>query len=143
MAAGDELLQARRDTVDDMAGAVAQLRAALDAERGALDAGDSFALDTATAEKARLMQRLESLDAERRQFEQTLGAADARWPGVLAALGECRRLNEINGGIVERRLQDVRRALAVLQGAGEAPPTLYGPGGRTRTQAQRGSLSRA
>jgi flagella synthesis protein FlgN len=141
-----ELVQAQRDVMADMQVAMTELRAVLDAEREALDRSDSIALDAATSVKAQLLQRLETLDAERRQFDEMAPAPDDcldMWRHVCRQLEECRRINETNGSIVARQLSHVRRALGVLRGAGEAPPVLYGRGGEARAPTIRHSLSRA
>jgi flagella synthesis protein FlgN len=141
-----ELAQALQAVMADMQVATTELRAVLDAEREALDRADSIALDAATCVKAELLQRLESLESERRQFEELVPATDACveiWRHVCRQLEECRRINETNGSIVDQRLTHVRRALGVLRGSGEAPPVLYGRGGEARTPTVQHSLTKA
>lgn len=141
-----ELVLAQQAVVTEMQVATTELRAVLDAEREALDRRDSIALDAATAAKARLLQRLESLDAERRQLAGVAPAPDAVvevWRHICRQLDGCRRLNEANGSIVSRQLSHVRRALGILRGSGEAPPMLYGPAGEARAPNVRHSLSKA
>ncbi|MGH8155188.1 MAG: flagella synthesis protein FlgN [Rhodanobacteraceae bacterium] len=141
-----DLAQAQQAVMVDMQVATTELRAVLDAEREALDQADSIALDAATSVKAQLLQRLESLDAERRQFEELApapGACLEVWRHVCRQLEECRRINETNGNIVTRQLSHVRRALGILRGSGEAPSVLYGRGGEARAPAIQHSLSRA
>lgn len=140
-----ELAQARDAAVADMQVAATELRAVLDAEREALDRLDSIALDAATSAKSRLLQRLEALDAERRQLGDLAHAQapSAIWQQICRQLEACRRINETNGSIVAQQLASVRRALGVLRGAGEGPPDLYGPGGRTHSSPAPRPLSRA
>lgn len=140
-----ELAQARDAVVTDMQVATTELRAVLDAEREALGRCDSIALDAATSAKARLLQRLESLDGERRQLGDLAHAqaSSAIWQQICRQLDACRRLNETNGSIVAQQLAYVRRALGVLRGAGEGPPDLYGPGGHTQANPAPRPLSRA
>ena len=116
----------------DMRQAVDQLAQVLEAERTALDAGDSEALDRAGARKQALMLQLEQLDAERRQLgrEQatTNAALEPAWAGIVQSLRQCQQLNQRNGSAVNQRLNLVRQALAVLTGhAGESG--LYGRSG--------------
>ena len=145
MAADAELDEARDAVVAEMEVAVVELRSLLDAERQALDRLDSIALDSATAAKAQVLQRLESLDAERRQMHDLASpqAPSAAWRNIRRQLEGCRRINAINGSIVEHQLQGVRRALGILSGSGEGPPMLYGPGGHAQAQVPPRSLSRA
>lgn len=140
-----ELAQARDAVVTDMQVATTELRAVLDAEREALDRHDSIALDAATSAKARLLQKLEALDVERRQLGDLAHARapSTAWQQICRQLEDCRRINETNGSIVAQQLSSVRRALGVLRGAGEGPPDLYGPGGYTHENPAPRPLSRA
>lgn len=145
MAVDAELEDVRTTVVAEMEIAVVELRSVLDAERQALDRADSIALDAATAVKAQLLQRLESLDAERRQLVDIAPPREPSmaWRNIRRQLDDCRRINAINGSIVEHQLQGVRRALGILRGSGEAPPVLYGPGGHPQAQVPPRSLSKA
>jgi flagella synthesis protein FlgN len=145
MAVDTELDEARGAVVAEMEVAVVELRSLLDAERQALDRRDSIALDSATAAKAQVLQRLESLDAERRQLHDLASPREpsAAWRNLRRQLEGCRRINAINGSIVEHQLLGVRRALGILSGSGEGPPMLYGPGGYAQAQIPSRSLSKA
>lgn len=136
---------ARRAVYAEMAASVDALRGTLDAERAALDRLDPTALDAATAAKAQLLQRLESLEAERRQLDDVDGPRESSgtWQRIRSQLDDCRRINEINGNIVEHQLRGVRQALGILRGAGEAPPVLYGPAGHADAPVSTRSLSQA
>lgn len=140
-----ELTRAQDAVLADMQAATVALRAVLDAEREALDRMDSLALDAATSSKAGLLQRLESLDAERRQLDDLVPAREAAsiWPHLCRQLEDCRRINETNGVIVTQQLVGVRRALGVLAGSGEGPPALYGPGGESQVHIAPRPLSQA
>jgi hypothetical protein len=72
-----ELAQTRAAVMADMQAAVIELRAVLDAEREALDHLDSLALDAATSAKAELLQRLETLQAERCQLDDMAAPREA------------------------------------------------------------------
>lgn len=123
--------------VADMRLACTELEQALHDERDALDRADADALDTAGARKAAHLQRLEVLDAERRHLaahpDADAQASPDGWGDLVAHLDVCRRLNTVNGRIVESRLTHVREAIALITGAERAVP-LYGPGGE-RVQA--------
>lgn len=140
-----ELTQAQDAVMADLQAATIELRAVLGAEREALDRLDSIALDAATSSKARLLQRLEALDAERRQLDELLPVrtASALWPHLCRQLDDCRRINETNGSIVAQQLAGVRRALGVLSGFGEGPPVLYGPQGHAQAPSMSRPLSQA
>src|SRR5574337_591594 len=73
----------------------------VEAERTALDARDSDALDRAGTHKQALMLQLEQLDAERRQLaaEQpaVAAAAAAGWSRIVQRLQYCHLLNQRNG----------------------------------------------
>lgn len=145
MSVDAELDEARQAIVAEMEVAVVELRSLLDAERQALDRLDTVALDSATAAKAQVLQRLESLDAERRQLDELVAPQEppAAWRNIRRQLEGCRRINAINGSIVEHQLLGVRRALGILSGSGEGPPMLYGPGGHAHAQHPPRSLSKA
>ncbi|GAB3789456.1 flagella synthesis protein FlgN [Dyella agri] len=120
--------QLRQEFDEALAAVQGEMRQALDrlvqtleAERAALDSGDSEALGQAGTHKQALMQQLEQLDAERRQLAREQPRAEAvpdpAWAAIVQSLRHCHQLNQRNGGIVSQRLQMVRQALAVLTGA--------------------------
>ena len=119
----------------EMAQAAEVLTDALRAEREALNAGDTDALDAAGAAKAGGLDALESLDAERRHLLSALGddqdalSADPEWRALRERLSACREANQVNGAIVAHQLNWVREALAMLNG--ESPSAMiYGPKGQ-------------
>jgi flagella synthesis protein FlgN len=127
-----ELDDALTAVLGDMQQAVDQLAQVLEAERTALDTGDSEALDRAGARKQALMLQLEQLDAERQQLAReqatTDSAPERAWAGIVQSLRHCQLLNQRNGSAVNQRLTLVRQALAVLTGhVGESE--LYGRSG--------------
>ncbi len=119
----------------EMQQALNQLALALDAERTAVHALDSSALDSAGASKQALLQRLEQLDTERqhllREAPPATPALAAAWPRVVQSLRACQQLNQRNGSAVNQRLVQVREALSILTGhAGEGG--LYDRAGELR-----------
>jgi flagella synthesis protein FlgN len=115
--------------------ALSQLALVLDAERAAVHALDSAALDGAGASKQSLLQRLEQLDLERQQLLReapfAVPVSAAAWPQIVQSLRACQQLNQRNGSAVSRKLVQVREALSILTGhAGEGG--LYGRGGELR-----------
>ena len=120
----------------EMQQALNQLAVVLDAERSAVHALDSAALDDAGASKQSLMQHLEQLDTERlqllREAPSSTPAFTAAWPQIVQSMRACQQLNQRNGNAVSQRLGQVREALSVLTGhAGES--SVYGRGGALRT----------
>lgn len=141
-----EFSEALTAVLGEMRQALAQLDRTLDTERAALETGDAEALGQAGTRKQALMQQLEQLDAERRQLahEDAVGAAaqEPAWAEVLHALRACHQLNLRNGGLANRRLQMVRRALAVLTGDNEQAD-LYDRSGGLLASARSHALTAA
>lgn len=141
-----ELDQALTATVGEMRLAVEQLADALQAERGALEAANVDTLNRAGADKHALMLRLEQLDAERVQLSQGAPGASRTlapmWQQILQSLRACQQLNQRNGYLVGVRLQQVRKALAVLTG-NDVEPSVYGRAGELRTSLRPQTLAEA
>lgn len=141
-----ELDQALTATVGEMRLAVEQLADALQAERTALETADVDTLNRAGADKHALMLRLEQLDVERVQLSK--GAPEATrtlapmWQQILQSLRACQQLNQRNGYIVGIRLQQVRKALAVLTG-NDVEPSVYSRAGEMRTPLRPQTLAEA
>lgn len=133
----------------DILGETRQLESALDAERSALEAQNTVALDESSAMKRTSLSRLEALDAERRQrlaahdyppddrgMEALLAecapghALHGIWSDLRAVAVRCRDANATNGAIVQLRRQQIARALDVLRGAPATPSHVYGADGR-------------
>ena len=141
-----ELDHALTATVEEMRLAVEQLAGALQTERTAVATADVDALNQAGASKHALMVRLEQLDSERVQLSQNApGASRALaplWQQVLQSLRACQQLNQRNGYLVGLRLQQVRKALAVLTG-NDTEPSVYSRGGELRTSLRSQTLAEA
>ena len=111
-----------------------------------LDHALTAAVDEMRLAVGQLMVRLEQLDSERVQLSQ--GAPEAsrtlapRWQEILQSLRACQQLNQRNGYLVGLRLQQVRKALAVLTG-NEAEASVYGRAGDLRTSLRSQSLAEA
>ncbi|WP_130619397.1 flagella synthesis protein FlgN [Dyella amyloliquefaciens] len=141
-----ELDHALTAAVEEMRLAVEQLSDALREERTALEAADVDGLNRAGAAKHSLMLKLEQLDSERVQLSQ--GAPEASrelapmWQQILQSLRACQQLNQRNGQLVGVRLQQVRKALAVLTG-NDAEASVYGRAGELRTSLRSQTLAEA
>jgi flagella synthesis protein FlgN len=117
-----------------------QMLATLARENQALVDGDADLLNTAGAEKARLVEALDSLEHERRALSDAIGltfaaasdkSADdssrpAEWRELLDLIAECKQRNQRNGALVKARSEQVRIALRALRGTEAA---LYDPSG--------------
>ena len=117
-----------------------QMLATLARENQALVDGDADLLNAAGAEKARLVEALDSLEHERRALSDAIGltfaaasdkSADdssrpAEWRELLGLIAECKQQNQRNGALVKARSEQVRVALRALRGTEAA---LYDPSG--------------
>jgi flagella synthesis protein FlgN len=141
-----ELDHALTAAVEEMRLAVEELTDALQTERAALETADVQTLNSSGAAKHALMLRLEQLDGERVQLSQ--GAADAsrtlapQWQEILQSLRACQQLNQRNGYLVGIRLQQVRKALAVLTG-NDTEASVYGRAGELHTSLRSQPLAEA
>ena len=118
--------------------------ATLARENQALVAGDAELLNTAGAEKARLVEVLDLLEHERRALSDAIGASftsgdegstgepsrPAEWRALLELIAECKQQNQHNGALVKARSEQVRIALRALRGTEAA---LYDPSGLEHT----------
>lgn len=128
--------------------AAAALLEILQQEQRALAQRDAAALDRIIPEKQRQVAGLETLAQSRTSALRAAGVtgdinavaarlrSDERlsrpWRELLALLDQCRRLNQINGGMVEANRRYIERALAVLSGQTAADSETYGPSGAAR-----------
>jgi flagellar biosynthesis protein FlgN len=119
-----------------------EMLATLARENQALVDGDADSLNAAGAEKARLVEALDSLEHERRSLSDAIGltfaaasdrSADANrpaeWRALLDLIAECKNQNQRNGALVKARSEQVRIALRTLRGTEAA---LYDPSGLER-----------
>ena len=139
----------------------------LSRERALLTGVDAAAVEAAAAEKATLLNRIESLETDRRRVLAIAGrgasgtemdricrasAAGAppstlqqqvgeRWHQLIGVMERCREANEVNGAIVGLKQRQIRQLLNVLR-TGREDDLTYGRGGRTQSGTARG-LARA
>jgi flagella synthesis protein FlgN len=114
--------------------------ATLARENQALVDGDAELLNSAGAEKARLVEVLDSLEHERRTLSDAIAATfaaeddgaaratnrPAEWRALLDLIAECKQQNQRNGSLVKARREQERIALRALRGTEAA---LYDPSG--------------
>jgi flagellar biosynthesis/type III secretory pathway chaperone len=111
-----------------------RLLAVLQREQQVLTGRDSEAVEQCAQDKHQALGALQQLALARRRFTATLAAGTLpdecapTWRALEQALAELRRLNEVNGALVQRRLQHTRRALAILRGQ-SGDNEVYGPRG--------------
>jgi flagellar biosynthesis/type III secretory pathway chaperone len=140
--------EARRrleDVLDREIDVARSLAATLDAERTALTGDSPQAVEQKAAEKIRILESIEKLEAERRELwaaPNTLGLAATvaeRWRVLMELIAGCRSANEVNGYIVHVRQHQVQQLLDIVRGG---PAITYSPQGKTLAKALR-ALARA
>jgi len=119
-------------------------------ENQALTSGDAERLNAAGAEKAKLVETLDSLERQRRSLSDAVAAGvasavasaehPAEWRHLLDLITECKQQNERNGALVKARSEQVRVALRTLRGT---EPDLYGRSGLAPATADPRSLGTA
>lgn len=118
-------------------------------------------LDQLLAEKLELLQALEQCEQARRAFMKTAGldvdpqamndylaarADDAlrgEWQQVRALLQQLQTINQSNGLVIQRGLDQVGRQLAILRGESASAANVYDTRGQTRSSAGGREISRA
>jgi flagellar biosynthesis/type III secretory pathway chaperone len=132
------------DVLDREIEAARSLAATLAAERIALTGDSPQAVEQRAAEKIRIFETIEKLEAERRALWTTpsLGLAATiadRWRALIELMSGCRTANEINGHIIHVRQHQVARLIDIVRGG---PAITYDPRGKTFAKALR-ALARA
>jgi len=129
-----------------------KFKALLLTEQEALISGDTTALSEITESKDVHAQKLNELAAERTRLINSLGFADSRegiaqwlsqsseplvaqWNTLLKLAKEIQHLNEVNGKLIQTRLQYTQQTLsALLTAVNQA--NLYGPTGQPSAAPQ-------
>jgi flagellar biosynthesis/type III secretory pathway chaperone len=133
------------DLLDREIESARSLAATLAAERSALTGDSPKAVEENAAEKIRILQTIEKLEAERRALcdspnELKLAATVAeRWRALMELIAGCRTANEVNGHIIHVRQHQIRQLIDIVRGG---PAITYGPQGKTFAKALR-ALARA
>jgi len=133
------------DVLDREIDVARSLAATLAAERSALTGDSPQAVEQNAAEKIRILETIEKLEAERRELwaaPDGLGLAAAvaeRWRLLMELMAGCRSANEVNGHIVHVRQHQVQQLLDIVRGG---PAVTYSPQGKTLAKALR-ALARA
>jgi flagellar biosynthesis protein FlgN len=145
------------ELLDRELGVAQSLASILELERAALVGAASHAVAEFASKKAALLEQLEKLESERRNFSAESGAGkehDAtstgrlpnlsaasgrRWQSLMGLVATCRDANEANGLIVNLRQGQVRALLDIVR---SSSAVTYGPKGRTFAKAVR-PLARA
>ena len=125
----------------------AALIALLDDETRSLCAGDAFALEAKADAKLAQVRALEHIGQQRRQLMAQVTRVAPLAPAVTESLrvlheraGEAKRINFLNGRLIDRHQQYASRSLAALREAA-GQPALYGADGQAAHHAS--NLSRA
>jgi flagella synthesis protein FlgN len=113
----------------------------LAAENRALTDGDHDALGAATDAKAKLVDEIERLEAERRALAGRDAAPETpEWQRLRELVARCKEQNQKNGALLRARAEHVRVALKTLRGA---EPELYGATGRAPAHGETRRLGTA
>ncbi|RMG50478.1 MAG: flagellar protein FlgN [Gammaproteobacteria bacterium] len=130
----------------------------LQAERKALEANNTRALQQAVAEKEALFPRMQALEqalgatlppSARLDIPQTLSRLDpsgelaARYHALAEELQRCARENRVNGGIVELGQRYLQESLSILRGNLQTGEGTYDPCGKLHNEAGGHLLSKA
>jgi flagellar biosynthesis/type III secretory pathway chaperone len=133
------------DVLDREIEVARSLAANLAAERTALTGDSPQAVEQRAAEKIRILDSIEQLEAQRRALCPSPGAAGLaatvaeRWRALMELMAGCRTANEVNGYIIHVRQHQIRQLLDIVRGG---PAITYGPQGKTLAKALR-ALARA
>jgi flagellar biosynthesis/type III secretory pathway chaperone len=134
----DEMSSSLVAVLEEQIACAQAMLASLGRENDALVAGDAEGLNTASAEKAHLVDTLDKLEHERRALSDairaTVGDGEAAatradppaWDTLLGLIEQCKTQNQRNGALVKARSEQVRIALEALRGSEH---TSYEPGG--------------
>jgi flagella synthesis protein FlgN len=121
----------------------------LSRENQALVDGDAELLNAAGADKARLVEKLEALESERRALAAAIetavdageqGETHGKWQSLLQLIATCKQQNQRNGALVKARTEQVRAALKLLRGT---EPEIYDPKGLSPSSQSKRSLGSA
>lgn len=116
---------------------------ALARESQALAASQPEDLSTATADKTKLVETLEGLEARRAKLSAAVGEearAAAEWQRLHKLIAECKERNDKNGALLKARADNVRVVLKTLRGE---EPEFYGRKGLTPSRADARPLGKA
>jgi flagellar biosynthesis/type III secretory pathway chaperone len=119
------------------------LAATLADEQTALTGDSPSMVETRAAEKIRLFESIEKLEAERRTLWDGADESEtvvARWRSLMELMAGCRTANDINGQIIHVRQHQIRQLIDIVRG--RPAPITYGPQGKTFATALR-ALARA
>jgi flagellar biosynthesis/type III secretory pathway chaperone len=93
---------------------------ALERENRALTQSDSQDLGAATAAKTKLVETLETLEAQRAALSASVGneaRTATEWQRLRTLIAECKARNDKNGMLLKARADNVRSVLKSLRGA--------------------------
>jgi flagella synthesis protein FlgN len=150
-----------QQAVDGAVEVLTRLLALLEDETERLKTRKVDGLDQLLSEKLSAVQTLERIDLERQGALRAAGfTADpagmreflamsqnpqlqAPWQRLTELLQRVQIINEANGTIIHRSLDQVGRQLALLRGESAPASSVYGPSGTTQQQSGGREISRA
>jgi len=121
-----------------------ELARLLDREACAIRDRDAEVLTDLASEKLQQLQGLETLEAQRNQFESdqgdsapgSNGETSRLWQQVLDVIRVCDRKNQLNGAMLSLRQEHIQRALDLMADRDSAQ-MVYAPDGSTMTGSGR------
>jgi flagellar biosynthesis/type III secretory pathway chaperone len=144
--------------LDRQIDAARSLAGTLDEERRALTGDAPQAVLEKAAQKTEIFKLIDALERERCELCEANGlslprlqggripaiggiseAIAGRWRSLLELIAACRTANEVNGYIINARLNQLNQLFQALRGGS---PATYGPAGRLFGKSQR-ALARA
>ena len=136
-------MQPANDALARELAAAADVHAALEAERRALESRDAAALLAAVERKSAAFGRAAGLERERPAGAAAAWRAEPRFAELAELLRRCRRLNDENGALIRGQRRRVDAVLSLLTGSDTGRPT-YGPDGAAGpARRSRGPLASA
>lgn len=111
--------------IREQVGSAESMLEILDQEYQALLDGDTESLNRASADKARVIEDLETLERARQDLAlpgrpDPADLADSSWSKMLALIEQCRERNQRNGALVNARREQVLLALNMLRGSDDS-----------------------
>jgi len=111
--------------VREQVGSAESMLEILDQEYQALLDGDTESLNKASAEKARVIEDLETLERARQDLVEP-GQSDgadgtaSSWSEVLELIKQCRERNQRNGALAKARREQIMATLNLLRGSDDS-----------------------
>ena len=118
------------DVLNEQLRCAEEMLRTLGREKEALVSADNELLSAVGADKARIVDALDALEAARRKLAAPGEEDDARgspqWQSLLGVISACKEQNQRNGALLKARTEQLQIALQALRGS---EPGFYDPTG--------------